>query len=309
MKPYPSYRRLLEKGLFEERIERARGLFSSCTLCPRRCKAKRLEGQKGICRVADELYIASYNLHFGEEPPISGYRGSGTIFFSYCNLRCVYCQNYPISQLGVGKKVTIEELAKFMLYLQKRGAHNINLVTPTHYIYQIIKAMYIASTSGLTIPIVWNTSGYEAREGLELLGDIVDIYLTDIRYFDNRYAIKYSFALNYKEYVKEAVKIMYKQVGDLTFDTEGIAKKGLIIRHLILPNNISSTQEVLKFIRDEISPYTYISLMSQYFPAYKALEFPEIGRKITKTEFLEAVELLSKFGLENGWIQEWEDNV
>ncbi len=304
--PYPSYRVLLEKGLFEERIENARRFFSPCILCPRRCRAKRSEGERGICRAADDIYVASHNLHFGEEPPISGYRGSGTIFFTWCNLRCVYCQNYPISQLGIGKKVSIEELARYMLDLQKRGAHNINLVTPTHYIFQIISAIYIAAKNGLTIPIVWNTSGYEVKDGLTLLSGIVDIYLTDIRYFDNSYAVKYSLAPNYKEYVIDAAKFMYKQVGDLILDDEGIAKRGLIIRHLILPNNISSTKEVLEFIYNEISPYTYISLMSQYFPAYKALEFPKIDRKITKEEFEEAVSYLKEIGLENGWIQEWE---
>ncbi len=303
---YPSYRVLLEKGLFEERIENARRLFSPCILCPRRCEAKRSKGENGVCRAADDLYVASHNLHFGEEPPISGYRGSGTIFFTWCNLRCVYCQNYPISQLGIGKKVTIEELAKYMLDLQRRGAHNINLVTPTHYIFQIINAIYIAAKNGLTIPIVWNTSGYEAKDGLTLLSEIVDIYLTDMRYFDNSYAIIYSLAPNYKEYIIDATKLMYKQVGDLILDNEGIARKGLIIRHLVLPNNISSTKEVLEFIYNEISPHTYISLMNQYFPAYKALEFSEIGRKITKEEFEEAVSYLKEIGLENGWIQEWE---
>ncbi len=305
--PYPSYRILLEKGLFEDRIDNARRLFSPCILCPRKCKAKRLKGEKGLCRTADELYIASYNLHFGEEPPISGYRGSGTIFFTWCNLRCVYCQNYPISQLGIGRRISIEELAKYMVYLQRKGAHNINLVTPTHYIFQIINAIYIAARNGLSIPIVWNTSGYESREGLSLLSDIVDIYLTDIRYFNNKYALKYSLAPNYKEYVIDAVKLMHDQVGDLVLDNEGIAKKGLIVRHLILPNDISSTKEVLKFIYNEISPYTYISLMNQYFPAYRALEFPEIGRKITKREFEEAVSYVKNIGFENGWIQEWEE--
>jgi len=303
---YPSYRSLLNKGEFEDRIESTRRLFSPCTLCPRECKAERLKGKKGICRVSEDLYIASYNLHFGEEPPISGYRGSGTIFFSYCNLRCVYCQNYPISQLGVGKKVSVRDLADFMLYLQKRGAHNINLVTPTHYIYQIINAIYLAAKDGLSIPIVWNTSGYESPLALSKLVGIVDIYLTDIRYFNNKYAFKYSSVSNYKEVVKKATKIMYKQVGELELDDKGVAKKGLIIRHLILPNNVSSTEEVLKFIYDEISPFTYISLMSQYFPAYRAKEFPQISRKITKEEFKKAVEILRKIGFVNGWIQEWE---
>ncbi len=304
---FPSYRHLFEEGLFEKRIEDARKLFSPCILCPRRCKVERTKGKKGICRVADELYVASYNLHFGEEPPISGYRGSGTIFFTYCNLRCVYCQNYPISQLGVGKKITIEELAKFMLYLQKRGAHNINLVTPTHYIYQIINALYIAVKQGLSIPIVWNTSGYEAPEGLSLLDGIVDVYLTDIRYFNNNHALRYSSVPDYKENVIRAVKIMYSQVGDLVLDKEGVAKRGLIVRHLILPNDVSSTREVLEFIYKEISPYTYVSLMNQYFPTYKALNFPQINRRITKDEFEKAVSYLEEIGLENGWIQEWEE--
>lgn len=304
---YPSYRNLLKNNLFEERIERAGRLYSPCLLCPRKCKAKRKEGQKGVCRVSDKLFIASYNLHFGEEPPISGYKGSGTIFFSYCNLRCVYCQNYPISQLAVGREVSIEDLSNIMILLEKRGAHNINLVTPTHYVYHILKAIYLASKKGLSIPIVYNTSGYESLDALFLLDGIVDIYLTDIRYFNNKFSLKYSGVPDYKERVVQAVKEMYRQVGNLLLDERGIGLHGLIIRHLVLPNNISSTEQVLKFIKENISPYTYISLMNQYFPAHRAKEFPEINRKITKEEFDKAVKFLYVLGLENGWIQEWEE--
>lgn len=278
-------------------------LLSSCKLCPRRCGVNRLKGKKGFCGAGKDLKTYNYHLHFGEEPPISGIKGSGTIFFSHCNSRCVYCQNYKFSQLEEGKKIEINELAESMLTLQRQGAHNINLVTPTHFVPQIILAIDTAKEMGLSIPIVYNTNGYEVQETLDLLNGIIDIYLPDMRYSNNEMAERYSELKDYVTYNRNAVKIMYKQAGDLVME-DGIAKKGLIIRHLVLPNGIAGTEETMKFIKDEISPSTYISLMSQYYPVYKAGEYQELNRQITVKEYEEAVNIMSDLGLENGWIQE-----
>jgi putative pyruvate formate lyase activating enzyme len=242
--------------------------------------------------------------HHGEEPPISGTHGSGTIFFSYCNMACVYCQNYEFSQLGQGREVDSEELAKSMLELEKMGCHNINLVTPTHVMPQILKALELAINKGLKIPLVYNTGGYELAEIIKLLDGIVDIYLPDMRYADKVMALRYSNAKDYSEYNQKAVKEMQRQVGVAEIDAEGIIKRGLIIRHLVLPDNISGTDKIMKFISEEISKDTYISLMSQYCPYYKASQFKEISRRITSQEYEEAKQLMNKHGLYNGWIQE-----
>ncbi len=303
MKEYPSYLKLIETGEIDKRIEKLYKLLSPCRLCPRNCKAKRLEGKVGFCNLGKEPKVSSYNLHFGEEPPITGYRGSGTIFFTGCNMGCVFCQNYPISQLHHGNVVSVNELARMMLYLQKQGAHNINLVTPTPQVHAIVEAIKIAGEKGLKIPIVYNCGGYESPEVIEILDGIVDIYMPDMKYSDNEMAKKYSKARNYVEHCKESLKIMHKQVGDLLMDSDGVAIKGLLIRHLVLPNNISGTEEVLKFIAEEISRNTYISLMSQYFPAYMASDYPEICRRITKEEFREAERVMMELGFSNGWIQ------
>lgn len=278
-------------------------LLSSCKLCPRQCGVNRLKGELGFCRAGKDLKIYSYHLHFGEEPPISGARGSGTIFFSHCNSHCVYCQNYKFSRQGEGKIVGVDELAGMMLDLQKKGAHNINLVTPTHFVPLIIDAINVAKKSGLFIPIVYNTNGYEMPETLDLLKDIVDIYLPDMRYGDNKMAEKYSSLPDYVSYNKKAVKMMHEQAGDLIIENS-IAKKGLLIRHLVLPNGIAGTKEIMRFIKEEISPNTYISLMSQYYPVFEAYKYPEINRQITRREYQEATDIMLEFGLENGWCQE-----
>lgn len=278
-------------------------LLSSCQLCPRKCGVNRLKGEIGFCGVGKDLKIYNYHLHFGEEPPISGTHGSGTIFFSHCNSRCAYCQNYKFSQVGEGSEVKIQELSEIMLNLQKKGAHNINLVTPTHFTPQIKEAINISKQSGLSIPIVYNTLGYELTEILESLRGLIDIYLPDMRYSDNLNAIKYSSLPDYVKFNREAVKEMYKQVGDLILEDE-VAKKGLIIRLLVLPNNIAGIRDTMKFIAEKVSPNTYISLMSQYYPVYKADGHPEINRQITKREYEEALEAMEEFGLKNGWIQE-----
>ncbi len=300
---YPSYLNLVESGEIDKRIESLYKLTSPCTLCPRRCKARRDEGKVGFCRLMQKPKVSSYNLHFGEEPPISGYNGSGTIFFTGCNLGCIFCQNYPISHLHHGREVTVEELAGMMLYLQRKGAHNINLVTPTPQVHAIVSAIKVAAEKGLKIPIVYNCGGYESSEVIELLDGIVDIYMPDMKYGSNIPAKRFSGVKNYVEVAKEAIKIMYRQVGDLTLNEDGTARRGLLVRHLVLPENLSGTPDVLRFIREEVSENTYISLMSQYFPAYRAHEFPEISRRITKEEFAEAEKVLDELGLKNGWIQ------
>jgi putative pyruvate formate lyase activating enzyme len=242
--------------------------------------------------------------HHGEEPPISGKNGSGTIFFSNCNMACIYCQNYEFSQAGQGREVDFIELAEVMLQLQDMGCHNINLVTPTHVMPQILKALSIAVPKGLKIPLVYNTGGYELVDIIKLLDNIVDIYLPDMRYADNDMATKYSAAANYPGYNQEALKEMYRQVGIADIDNAGIIKKGLIIRHLVLPNNTSGTDRVMKFIAQELSQDIYISLMSQYFPCYKAGRVKELARRITPEEYEDAKKTMQKYGLNNGWIQE-----
>jgi len=278
-------------------------LLSNCSVCPRRCGVNRMKGEVGFCRSGFLPKVASYNLHFGEEPPISGSRGSGTIFFSNCNMRCVYCQNYPISQFGVGNEVEIAELADMMLSLQSRGAHNINLVTPTHFVPQILEAVGIAKKSGLSIPIVYNTSGYESVETLHLLDGVVDIYLVDMRYSDNENALRYSSCPDYVEVNRQAVLEMHRQVGDLLLDKDGVAKKGVIVRLLVLPNGISGTEDNLRFLLENVGNAVYISLMSQYFPAYRSREFPLLSRRISAEEYTRVVELLEALGFENGWVQ------
>ena len=262
-----------------------------------------LKVKKGICRSSAFPKVASFNSHYGEEPPISGVRGSGTIFLSGCTGRCIFCQNYPISQLGNGKEVTEEELADMMLDLCKRGCHNINFVTPTHFLPSIVSAIYHGACKGLNIPIVYNTSGYERSEIIGLLDGIVDIYLPDAKYNDDSIAYKISGFRNYVKNNHESLHEMYRQTGNLRTE-DGIAYKGMIIRHLILPENLSGTKEVLTYLAENISYDLYISLMDQYFPAYKALDDFSLNRKITIKEYNDAIEVFHECGLYNGWIQE-----
>ena len=299
---YPRYLNIKEEE-FDRRIEKAYKLLSPCEVCPRKCGANRLEGEEGFCRSGEEVIVSSYNAHLGEEPPLSGNFGSGTIFFTNCNLKCVYCQNYPISQLGNGNKVSLLELTNFMIALQKRKCHNINMVTPTHFVPQILKSLKSAIKMGLRIPIVYNSSGYESVETLKLLDGIVDIYLPDARYADNEVARKYSSAPDYFEIMKKVLKEMHRQVGDLTVDKNGMARSGLIVRHLVLPEGLSGTRKILRFIARELSPHTYISMMAQYFPAYQADQFPYLSRRINKGEYREALQTFKEEGLENGWFQ------
>lgn len=304
MKKYPSYLNL-NQSEFHERIKIAFQYLESCRLCPHHCGVNRTIGQKGICRSTSQVKISSFNPHFGEEPPISGIHGSGTIFFSNCTLRCVYCQNYPISQLGHGNVVSISELSRIMLALQKQSCHNINLVTPSHFVPQIIKAVEKAMLAGLKIPIVYNSSGYESKETLGLLDGIVDIYLPDAKYADDRIAKKYSRAEDYFTVMKEAFKEMHRQVGDLKIDQNGIAISGLLVRHLILPHNLAGTEQILGWIAKELSQETYISLMAQYFPAYQVSEHSLLSRRINQVEYQKARTILERYGLQNGWVQEY----
>lgn len=276
--------------------------LSPCELCPFRCGAERARGRLGRCRSGYLPKIASATLHSGEEPPISGERGSGTIFFSGCPLRCAFCQNYPISQYCNGNEISEEELAGEMLELQVKGAHNINLVTPTHFVPQIVSAIRIAADRGLRMPIVYNSGGYEDVEVLKLLEGIVDIYLPDMKYGDDENALKYSGVPHYTAVNRAAIREMFRQVGEPVFGEDGIMIRGLVIRHLVLPYGLSSTERVLEFIAS-LSRGIGISLMGQYFPAHRALSIPELMRKITPREYETALELLDRYGLENGWFQ------
>ena len=300
---YPSYLESYENGTLDKAIQQLLKALESCYLCPRKCQVNRLNDELGYCKTARFAKVCSFMPHHGEEPPISGSRGSGTIFFSYCNMSCIYCQNYKFSQLGEGRQVEEEELAQFMLQLQDTGCHNINVVTPTHVLPQILLALRIAIKGGLKIPLVYNTGGYELAEIVKLLDGIVDIYLPDMRYADNAMAVKYSNAPDYPAYNQEAVKEMHRQVGVAEFDNRGI-KKGVIIRHLVLPNNICGTDKIMRFIANLLSQDSYISLMSQYSPYYRAADFKEISRRITYGEYEEAKRIMHQHGLYNGWTQE-----
>lgn len=278
--------------------------LNSCTICPHNCKINRNNGQIGRCRSGDKVKIALASVHNYEEPCISGKNGSGTIFFSNCNLSCIYCQNYKISQLGKGYELSVEELANIMLKQQEKGVNNINLVTPTMYVYQIIEAIKIARKRGLKIPIIYNTNGYENVKTIQDLNGYVDIYLPDLKYYSNEISKKYSKIDNYFKYATEAIKEMYKQVGSPIFDENGIIKKGLIIRHLVLPNHLQNSKHILKWIKENMPEDTYVSVMAQYFPTYKAKEDNLINRKLNKKEYREIEEFLYTLNLGNGYMQE-----
>lgn len=288
--------------IIESRIEELYRHLTSCNLCPRRCGVNRIAGEKGVCRAGDQLKVSSYGPHFGEEPELVGIYGSGTIFLTHCNLLCVYCQNYEISHLGIGDVISEEKLAMIMLKLQDMGCHNINFVTPTHFTPQIVKSLGYAFRKGLNVPVVWNCSGYENVEMIKLLEGIVDIYMPDIKYGEDKFAERYSSAPDYFERCTEAIEEMYRQVGDLKVNTEGIAEKGLLVRHLVLPNNVASSEKILKFIAG-LSKDTYINIMDQYRPCGKAHLYPEINRRPTEEEFREVIRIARGLGLHRGF---WE---
>ncbi|HUU50888.1 MAG TPA: radical SAM protein [Nitrospinota bacterium] len=300
--PYePPYINLHKKGGLNRRKEQLFGLLESCTLCPRKCRVNRLEGEEGYCGAGKDLIVSSVFPHFGEEPPLVGMNGSGTIFLTHCNLLCVFCQNYDISHQGQGQKISIRDLAEHMIYLQSRGCHNINFVTPTHYISQIIAALPEAIERGLKIPLVYNCGGYDSLEVLRLLDGIIDIYMPDAKYSDKDVSAKYSNAPDYFEILKESLKEMQRQTGDLIIDERGVAQRGLLVRHLIMPNGLAGTKRILEFIAKEISKNTYVNIMDQYRPCHKAGEYQELARRIAPDEFFEAIDIAKKAGLHRGF--------
>ena len=277
--------------------------LEKCEICPHNCKVNREQGQIGRCRSNAKIKIALVSTHEYEEPCISGKNGSGTVFFSNCNLNCMYCQNYEISQLGKGREITIEELADIFLKQQAKGVNNINLVTPTMYAYHIIEAIKIARKNGLNLPIIYNTNGYEKVETIKALDGYIDVYLPDLKYYSDILSKKYSNVDKYFEIATKAIKEMYKQVGQATFNEDGIIQKGVIIRHLVLPNHLQNTKHILKWIKENLGDI-YVSIMAQYFPTYKAKGDSLIGRKLTKKEYKEIENFLYTLDLKNGYIQE-----
>ncbi len=292
----PSYLELLESGELDRRIEALYARLSPCVLCPNECRVDRLRGEKGLCRVGDRPMISSYGPHFGEEAPLVGFGGSGTIFFTYCNLACVYCQNWEISHLGEGEEISVEELARIMLLLQARGCHNINLVTPTHQVPFIVEAVKKAAEEGLRLPLVYNCGGYESVETLKLLEGIVDIYMPDFKYADEKVALRLSKVRKYPQIARKALKEMHRQVGDLVIK-DGIALRGLLVRHLVLPGGLAGTPEVLRFIARELSPETYVNIMDQYRPCGEAWKYPPLDRPLYREEYEEALAWAERVGL------------
>jgi len=299
-----NYLCLYQTGELHRRVREAYARLASCDLCPRECRVDRLAGETGFCRSGFRPKVASASVHRGEEPPISGKRGSGTIFFAGCTMACRFCQNFPISQLGNGTELTTAELAARMLRLQKQGVHNINLVTPGHFLPQFLAALWLAIPQGFHLPIVWNSSGYERVDALRLLDGVVNIYLPDMKYAEEEPAVRFSDAPGYREVNRAALAEMLRQVGQLAVDDHGVALHGLIIRHLVLPSGGAGTRETLRWVGENLGYETHISLMKQFFPAHEASTVPGIHRKLTDAEYGEAVEALEAEGLENGWVQE-----
>ena len=284
----------------KERASSALALLGFCQICPRHCQVDRLNDERGYCRTGRRAKVASFAPHFGEEPPLSGRAGSGTIFFSGCNLSCVFCQNWDISQMDAGREVSPEELAKMMLALQDGGCHNINLVTPTHVVPQVLEALVLARRDGLSVPLVYNSGGYDSVDTLRLLDGIIDIYMPDAKYGRDGPALKYSAAPGYTAVNKAALKEMHRQVGDLQMDGEGIALHGLLVRHLVLPGGAAGTEEVVRFISQEISLNTYLNVMAQYRPEYQACRYPELDRPITAREYAQTLGIAQRAGLVRG---------
>lgn len=293
----PAYIQLYKEGQLLERVEEARSLLKECGLCPRQCAVDRLSNEKGFCKTGRRAKVASYNAHFGEEAPLVGRFGSGTIFFSFCNLRCSFCQNYEISHLGEGVEMEAKDIAAIMIELAGRGCHNINLVTPTHAVPQILEALLLAIEHGLTVPIVYNCGGYERAETLKLLRGIIDIYMPDFKFWDQEWAERYCNAPDYREMAVGALKEMHAQVGDLRIDKNGIAERGLLVRHLVMPHGIAGTKDVLEFLSKEISDNTYVNVMDQYRPCGTAHEDEYINNRVSSKEYSGALECAKNAGL------------
>ena len=272
-------------------------MLEKCRICPNHCGVNRLAGKQGKCHITSQAMVSSYGPHFGEEVPLVGRHGSGTIFFTCCNLRCIFCQNYTISQSGDGSAVDREELAKMMLSLQAKGCHNLNLVSPTHVVPYILDALELAVSRGFHLPLVYNSGGYDVVETLELLDGIVDIYMPDMKYSDEMTAEQLSGIKDYPNVNRAAIKEMHRQVGDLVIDEEGIAQRGLLVRHLVLPNRLAGTEEIVRFLAEEVSTNTYLNIMAQYHPCYKAMDMPLLSRPVLKQEFQEATDLAHQRGL------------
>lgn len=292
----PCYLNLSKKEL-EKRTKKLFKILENCEICPQKCYVNRVKNKKGVCQLEALPMVSSFHPHFGEEKPLVGSFGSGTIFFTSCNLSCVYCQNYEISQLRTGKEVSFKKLAQIMISLQNLGCHNINLVSPTSHVPVIVKALSIAKDEGLKLPLVYNTNAYDSLLVLKLLDGIIDIYMPDTKYSDNKIAINLSNAPNYFEIMKVAIGEMHRQVGDLILDEKGVAIRGLLVRHLVLPNNLAGSEKIFEFLAQEISLDTFLNVMQQYRPCWKAEEFPELSRQITDEEYQKAINLAKKFGL------------
>ncbi|HVF23530.1 MAG TPA: radical SAM protein [Pyrinomonadaceae bacterium] len=309
----PSYLGLLRAGVLQQRVEALERLLESCTVCPRDCLNNRLNNDIAACYSGRLPIVSSYTAHFGEEPPLTGSRGAGNIFFGNCNLRCVYCQNYQISQTHkqqLKNEVTHERLAEMMLELQQRGCHNINFVSPTHFAPQMARSIMLAARSGLRLPIVYNTNAYDAVSVLRLLDGVVDVYLPDLKYADDESGYLYSKVSGYKEFSRLALKEMFRQTGDeLVLDEHGLLKRGLVIRLLVLPNDVGSVRESIEWIKDELSPRVAISLMAQYYPTHQAetnKRYVLLSRRIRELEWLKATAALEELGMEEGWVQEFD---
>jgi putative pyruvate formate lyase activating enzyme len=295
----PAYLQLHRSGELRRRAEAALERLSHCLVCPRNCGVDRLADKKAACKTGRYAWVSSYFPHLGEEDCLRGWKGSGTIFFSMCNLRCVFCQNYDISQAGEGEIVHPEQLARMMLELQAVGCHNINFVTPEHVVPQILEALVIAVEGGLRLPLVYNTSAYDSLDSLHLMDGIVDIYMPDFKFWDAQLSLRYLKAKDYPEAARRAIREMHRQVGELKLDENGLAKRGVLLRHLVMPGAIAGTEEIMRFLADEVSPDTYVNLMAQYYPAGKvsAEKYPEINRRITNEEYYEAVRVAQNAGL------------
>lgn len=317
LKSDPVYLRTLSSGLWDQKIEKLYAQLEACQLCPRKCRANRSQGETGYCRAGSELIISSYGPHFGEEEPLVGLGagsgmlatvfgisragGSGTIFLTLCNLLCSFCQNFDISHLGEGQQTSPDKAAKIMLHLQASGCHNINFVTPTHFAPHLVESIKIAAKQGLRLPIVWNCGGYENVEIIKILDGIVDIYMPDFKFGSNEAADRFCKAPDYFERCAESVKEMFRQVGDLKMDERGIAYKGLLIRHLVMPNAMAGSEKILKFIAEELSPHSYVNIMSQYRPTGNAYQFKEINRYPTQEEYEQVISTAIKLGLQRGF--------
>jgi len=291
------YLKTYREGLFPEKIEKAFQILENCTLCPRACEVNRLKGEKGFCGAGFLPEVSSSSPHFGEESPLVGYHGSGTIFLTHCSLKCFFCQNFSISHLGEGQEIPFERLGRMMVELQRMGCHNINFVSPTHYVPQILKAIPFAVEKGLSVPLVYNTGGYDSVQTLKLLEGVFDIYMPDFKYSDSKVAQEYSQASDYPSIAKLALKEIHRQVGNLLLDERGIALRGILVRHLIFPQGLAGTKEVMHFLASEISENTYVNIMDQYYPCGKIPHDSPLGRRITQEEFNEAVEAAKKEGI------------